>query len=55
MTKNLFIAMCMCLGSSFARFWDGDELCHVYLLMAVVCFNGMNIVRAIETKTNNEK
>jgi hypothetical protein len=50
MTRNLFMTMCMCLGASFAMFWDGDELCHVYLLMAVVCFNGMNIVSAIAGK-----
>ena len=50
MTRNLFIIMWMCIGSSLARFWDGDELCHVYLLMAVVCFNGMNIVSAIAGK-----
>lgn len=50
MTSHLFITMCMCLGASFARFCDGNELCHVYLLMAVICFNGMNIVAAIDRK-----
>lgn len=50
MTRHLFITMCGCLGASFARFLDGDELCHFYMLMAVICFNGMNIVEAIDRK-----
>ena len=50
MSNNLFITMFMCLGASFAMFMDGDELCHVYLLMAVICLNGMNIVAAIKGK-----
>lgn len=50
MTSHLFITMCICLVASFVRFLEGDELCHYYMLMAVICFNGMNIVAAITRK-----